>query len=368
MNTVKTFTQKLPQIKTSKATGGKIEDVPEVAWNDANKWVAKRKLDGVRLIGHLTSEGVRLTTRRISEATGEYMERSNNFQHILNLNIADLEGTIIDGEGIAPVDHDVMGATQSMVGASPEHSWEIQTKHGQLEYHLFDIVRFKGTDLTTCGYQERHNYLKRVVETLKLANPGLGTVKICEQVNFNKLNFYRSEIRKAKERETSRIWRAKNRLIIRAKHKIWRDKNKVRLKEREKQYRDKNRERVRQNCRINTAKFLKNHRWISSYWKAYERCNNPHHKSFKNYGAKGIKLLMTQDDFKMVYFKDRAEKMKRAEVHRINNDGHYEISNVVYLEGSDHRRAHQCQILPHIPALVIAKQRIEMAEKKTDSN
>ena len=182
------YKDELEQIKPSKASGGKIDAIKPDRWTNGN-WIAETKLDGVRLLMHMTREGNRLTTRRISKKTNKYMERSNNVPHLRDLNMAGYEGTVIDGEGIAPVKKRTMKATQSIIGSSPEVAWEKQKKIGLLNYVVFDILRHKGKDVTKLPYRERRELLKVVLDGLKLKN-GETRITLSEHYTEGKRELY----------------------------------------------------------------------------------------------------------------------------------------------------------------------------------
>lgn len=78
-----------------------------------------------------------------------------------------------------------------------------------------------------------------------------------------------------------------------------------------------------------------NQPWTISYKCTYNRCTNPKEPSYERYGARGIKLLMSKEDFKKLWFRDKAYEMIRPTMHRENNDGNYEVSNCKFLENSD---------------------------------
>jgi hypothetical protein len=75
------------------------------------------------------------------------------------------------------------------------------------------------------------------------------------------------------------------------------------------------------------------------YWAARERCSNPHNKSYKNYGGRGIQFRFTS-------FADFWDALgprpdPSLTIERINNDGHYERGNVCWatrLEQRHNRR------------------------------
>lgn len=57
-----------------------------------------------------------------------------------------------------------------------------------------------------------------------------------------------------------------------------------------------------------------------------ERCNNPKAKSYKHYGARGIRVSPRWDDFE-VFLKDMGPRPKGHSIDRKNNNGNYEPSN-----------------------------------------
>lgn len=62
------------------------------------------------------------------------------------------------------------------------------------------------------------------------------------------------------------------------------------------------------------------------------RCNNPHNIRYKNYGGRGIKCLITEEELKFLWFRDRAYEMKEPSIERQNPNGNYELKNCEYLE------------------------------------
>ena len=56
MNIIK-YKDELEQIKPAKASGGKIDVIKPDRWTNGN-WIAETKLDGVRLLMHMTREGI----------------------------------------------------------------------------------------------------------------------------------------------------------------------------------------------------------------------------------------------------------------------------------------------------------------------
>jgi hypothetical protein len=48
-----------------------------------------------------------------------------------------------------------------------------------------------------------------------------------------------------------------------------------------------------------------------------------------------VKMLITKDELKQLWFRDKAYLMKHPSIDRINSDGDYEISNCRYMENKD---------------------------------
>jgi len=194
---IKQFGTVLEEIPTSKASGGKFDETPAEYWRDNNRWVAEEKYDGTRLLMHITPEGNRFTTRRISEKTGRYMERTNNFPHLRDIDLPNLHGTVLDGEGYAP--DKTFHSTQSIIGSSPEKSWMKQLKIGNLEYWVFDIVRFKGQDVTDKPYHIRLTYLQEAMNDIVRTERGGKYIKRSPQKGIDKHLWYHGLIHGGKE-------------------------------------------------------------------------------------------------------------------------------------------------------------------------
>lgn len=73
-----------------------------------------------------------------------------------------------------------------------------------------------------------------------------------------------------------------------------------------------------------------------------QRCNNPEHQRYKYYGGRSIKCLFKSSDEFINYVVNVLKVDPRGlEVHRINNDGHYELGNIEFLTRAEHKAKHK---------------------------
>jgi len=74
---------------------------------------------------------------------------------------------------------------------------------------------------------------------------------------------------------------------------------------------------------------------LTPEWKAWhnakDRCSNPRNKSFKRYGARGIKFLFT--NFEQFFEAVGPRPSALHSLERINNGGHYELGNIRWATG-----------------------------------
>lgn len=80
--------------------------------------------------------------------------------------------------------------------------------------------------------------------------------------------------------------------------------------------------------------WCKKNPWYSSLWGAKQRCSNKNNPKYKNYGARGIKFLISREEVKFLWKRDKAADLVRPSLDRINNDGNYELSNCRFIEKS----------------------------------
>lgn len=143
------------------------------------------------------------------------------------------------------------------------------------------------------------------------------------------------------KKEYMRIWRIKNKDKLISDRAVYYLKNKSHINIKSKLWRKENNEKVKITNKLNShsktlwvREYRENNPWYSSYEHARSRCNYSNNKYYYRYGGRGIKFLMTEEDFKYLWIRDNAENMKCPNIDRINNDGNYELSNCRFIEKS----------------------------------
>jgi ATP-dependent DNA ligase len=140
--------------------------------NDHHAWAVQPKKDGIRVLFHIGTDGVRITGRNISEVTYRLTEHQENLGH-LTLGWDSLEGSILDGELVCPasvintgssITASPLQAAVSILATSPEKAASIQAgEDAHLEFHVFDIIRCQGKDVTKVALYQRLTLLHRVL-------------------------------------------------------------------------------------------------------------------------------------------------------------------------------------------------------------
>lgn len=83
----------------------------------------------------------------------------------------------------------------------------------------------------------------------------------------------------------------------------------------------------RPGSRESVKRYVQNHPWYPSYNHAKGRC-----KTDGAYGRRGIKFLMTIEDFEYLWNRDNANGMDRPSIDRIDTDGNYILDNCRFIE------------------------------------
>jgi hypothetical protein len=77
---------------------------------------------------------------------------------------------------------------------------------------------------------------------------------------------------------------------------------------------------------------LNKNKWIYIHDTIWQRCNNPKNISYKNYGGRGIKCLISIEEIKFLMERDDYWNMKKPSIDRINNNEDYTLNNCQFIE------------------------------------
>jgi hypothetical protein len=76
----------------------------------------------------------------------------------------------------------------------------------------------------------------------------------------------------------------------------------------------------------------KNNPWKYTFFNIKQRCENPKANDYKYYGGRGIKCLITPEEIKELWFRDKAYEMNKPNIDRKDNNGDYIFSNCRFIE------------------------------------
>lgn len=110
--------------------------------------------------------------------------------------------------------------------------------------------------------------------------------------------------------------------------------NKNIIKKRVNKYRNKNKEKINDNKLVSRKLYP----WKRTLESIKQRCNNPNNEKYYRYGGRGIKCLITEQELKDLWFRDKAYLMKKPSIDRKDNNGNYEYGNCRYIELSENTK------------------------------
>jgi ATP-dependent DNA ligase len=150
---------------------------------DGSGWLVQQKLDGVRALLHVERDGVRITSRTVSEVNYRLSEFQANIPHVAE-GFEPLAGTILDGELICPLaaidtgatrTENALQATMAILATTPANAQKIQVdQESRLVFHAFDILKLQGADATQQPLLDRLDLLHRAVRIAQ--NPHVAEV------------------------------------------------------------------------------------------------------------------------------------------------------------------------------------------------
>jgi ATP-dependent DNA ligase len=156
------------------------KEMADLMWQ-SSRYVGQRKLDGCRLLMFMGPVQNFFTSRRLSDKTYRYAENTEQVPHLSKLVFPELQGTVLDGEVICPkavvdtgktVTLNGLQATVALLALNPADSARVQREQDcHLVFHVFDILQYKGQDVTSLSYRMRIEKLNEVMTVIKFKYP-----------------------------------------------------------------------------------------------------------------------------------------------------------------------------------------------------
>ena len=99
-----------------------------------------------------------------------------------------------------------------------------------------------------------------------------------------------------------------------------------------KEYMQEWRKNNKEKCKKNNKDWYAKNPWGTTLKSIRYRTSQKNSKGYHNYGGRGIKCLITAEELKKLWFRDKAYDLKRPSIDRIDNDGNYTFDNCRYIE------------------------------------
>jgi ATP-dependent DNA ligase len=165
------FHELVGKIYPQRAKGVEADKIP---WDNKN-YQFQVKEDGDRRLLYFTKDKVINTSRSKGADTGFPVDKTDNVPHIKDLNIPELEGTIIDCEFIH--NRGFQDGVRKIMGCLPEKAIQRQEDWGLIEVYIFDIIAYKGQFLVDKPLRERMIFLINAFQTYFKDIPFIHLVK-----------------------------------------------------------------------------------------------------------------------------------------------------------------------------------------------
>lgn len=133
--------------------------------------IIEEKFDGTRGINQYFSQPTangpdmgysRVFSRRVSKKSGFYTENTDSVPHIRDIDVPELDGTVLDGEMF--INNQPFKEVSSTLNCLWDKAVDRQLEKGFISLHAFDIIKYKGIDLRKMSLIKRKRYLKQAVE------------------------------------------------------------------------------------------------------------------------------------------------------------------------------------------------------------
>ena len=96
----------------------------------------------------------------------------------------------------------------------------------------------------------------------------------------------------------------------------------------QKQYYQDNKEKLK----LYQKEYHKKYPWKRVFNNIKSRCESIKAINYMDYGGRGIKCLITTEELKTLWFRDKAYKMEKPSIDRKENDGNYILENCRFIE------------------------------------
>jgi len=110
-------------------------------------------------------------------------------------------------------------------------------------------------------------------------------------------------------------------------------------------YQKNNPEKMRENSKKYKQQTKKNAPWRITFSDIKQRCNNPNNTRHDEYGGRGIKCLITKEELKDLWFRDKAWRLTKASIDRIDNNGNYTYDNCQFIEMIENSTKDKCKVI-----------------------
>lgn len=149
------------------------EEVQDSKLN-SNDYFIEEKFDGTRALVYFLRQDMvvdehtlprgycRVFSRRISKKTNFYVENSDSLPQIKEIDVPQLEGTILDGEMF--INGKPFKEVSSTLNCLWDKAIDRQLEKGFISFHAFDILFYKGIDLRKMPLERRKVYLHYAIE------------------------------------------------------------------------------------------------------------------------------------------------------------------------------------------------------------
>ncbi len=183
--------------------------------------IVERKIDGS--LGNANVQGQRVAFRSHREGGQTYYDRLPALEFIRNNSPfffsrrlyagPNLTGTVFQGELTHP---DGSARVSGILNSLPQNARLIQQKRGDVKYAVWDILKYKGKDVSGLPYSERRALYEKAVNEIRSVNRNWSVVEMLDgEVGRANLDWV----------EKNGIWPAKDVALMRENYEKWAAEN-----------------------------------------------------------------------------------------------------------------------------------------------